>query len=45
MAWNCSGDEDPEFRGMVEFAEVAQFMDDDVVGKFLGQERYFVIKI
>jgi len=24
---------------------VAQFVDDDVVSKFLGQEAYFVIKI
>jgi hypothetical protein len=45
MVGNCGCNESPEFRRMVELAEMAQFMDDNIVGELFRQKRYFVIKI
>ena len=38
MVWKLLTDEGPEFRGMVEFFEVTEFVDDDVIGQ-VGREQ------
>jgi len=38
------GDEIPEATGMVEFFQMAEFVDDDVVGVALGQQDDFVVE-
>ena len=45
MAGDDFCDEGPEFAGVVEFAQVAKLVDDDIVGQFLREERDLVIEI
>ena len=40
-----AGDEAPEARGVVEFGEVAELVDDDVVGYLGRKEEDLVIEI
>ena len=45
MVWEGVGDEGPEGWGVVEFLEVAEFVDDDVVGKVGWEEEDLVVEV
>ena len=42
---NCFCDKIPKFLRVIKFAEMAQFVNDDVVAKFLGQQRYLIVEV
>lgn len=40
-----AGDESPELCGVIKFAQVTEFVDDDVIAKMRGEQRELVVEV